>query len=207
LIFQLLVEGQGDERAIPVLLRRLQKESGCFNLHFDHPIRKRRSELVSEIPLRQAVQLALQQERGCDGILIVFDGDRDCPKTLAPCVQTLAQTEARGLPCEVVIAHREYEAWFLGSLESLHGKRGIRGDAVSHPAPESVRGAKERLKTSMERGGSYVEVADQPALTALFDLAAAYRNCRSFRRMIHAFGLLASAAGSEIGEWPPQAWR
>jgi hypothetical protein len=207
LIFQLLVEGQGDERAVPVLLRRLQEESGCFSLQFDHPIRKKRSELVNEVPLRLAVQLALKQERGCDGILIVFDGDRDCPKTLAPSVQIWAQTEARGLPCEVVIPHREYEAWFLGALESLRGKRSIRGDASSYSNPESVRGAKEKLKGSMRRGSSYVEVADQPAFTALFDLAAAYRSCRSFRRMVLAFGSLASAAGAEIGEWPPLAWR
>jgi|GEM_PF-1533454 len=55
-------------------------------------------------------------------------------------------------------------------------------------------------------GTKYVEPVDQPALTALFDLAAAYRSCRSFRRMVRAFGLLASAAGAEIGDWPPPAW-
>lgn len=206
-MIQIIVEGQGDERAVPVLLRRLQQECGAFTLGFDRPIRKKRSALVNETALRQAVQLALKQDRGCDGILIVFDGDRDCPKTLAPRVQTWAQTEAQGLPCEVVIPHREYEAWFLGSLDSLRGKRGIRADANSHSNPESVRGAKEKLKAAMERVGSYVEVADQPALTALFDLAAAYRRCRSFRRMVHVFGLLAAAAGEEIGEWPPPSWR
>jgi hypothetical protein len=56
-----------------------------------------------------------------------------------------------------------------------------------------------------ERTG-YSETRDQPALTALFDLAAAHRSCRSFRRMVRAFGLLASAAGVEIGEWPPASW-
>jgi hypothetical protein len=207
LILQIIVEGQGDERALPVLLRRLQEESRAFGLRFDRPIRKKRSELVNESTMRRAVRLALKQEQGCDAILIVFDGDRDCPKTLAPRVQAWAGDEAGRIPCEVVIAYREYEAWFLGSLESLRGRRDIREDAASHSNPESVRGAKEKLRASMGRGGGYTELADQPALTALFDLAAAHRSCRSFRRMVRAFGLLAAGAGMEIGPWPPPSWR
>jgi uncharacterized protein DUF4276 len=206
LIVQILVEGEGDEKAVPVLLRRLQRECGAFSLVFDRPLRKRRSDLVNEQSLREAVRLALRQERGCDGILIVFDGDKDCPKSLAPRVREWVQTEAPGIPSEVVIAHHEYEAWFLGSLESLRGKRRVLQEAVSLVNPESIRGTKERLKASMDQGAKYIEPVDQPALTALFDLAAAHRSCRSFRRMVRAFGLLASAAGAEIGEWPPASW-
>jgi hypothetical protein len=207
LIFQILVEGEGDERALPVLLRRFQRECGAFSLEFDRPLRKRRSDLVNEQRMRAAVRLALRQERGCEGILIVFDGDKDCPKSLAPRVREWVQAEAPGIPSEVVIAYHEYEAWFLGSLESLRGRRRILQEAASLPNPESIRGAKEKLKAHMVKGARYVETADQPALTALFDLAAAHRSCRSFRRMVRAFGLLASAAGAEIREWPPPAWR
>ncbi len=208
MIIQILVEGQGDESSLPVLLRRLQLESGAFHLQFDHPIRRKRSDFLKETSLREALQTALKQERGCDGILIVFDGDRDCPKELADRIKSWARTEVHGIPCEVVMAHREYEAWFLASLESLRGRRGIRADATAHPDPESVPGAKEKLKAAMTRGrGPYVETADQPALTALFDLGAAHRSCRSFRRMVRAFGLLAAGAGLEIGPWPPPSWR
>jgi hypothetical protein len=147
----------------------------------------------------------MRRANGCDGILILFDGDKDCPRELAPKVTAWAQSEAGYIPCEVVIPYHEYEAWFLGAIESLRGQRGIREDAVSHSAPESMRGAKAKLEACME-GRSYSETLDQPALTALFDLAAAHRSCRSFRRMVRAFGLLPSAAGAEIGEWPPQAW-
>ena len=59
----------------------------------------------------------------------------------------------------------------------------------------------------MDPGRTYTETQDQPALTALFDLAAAYRSCRSFRRMVRAFGLLAASAGVEISSWPPPSWR
>lgn len=206
MILQVLIEGEGEKEAIPELLRRLQKESGAWTLRFGKPIRKHRSELVSESPLRQAVQVALRRDQGCDGILILFDSDKDCPKHLASLVQSWAKQEAGEVPCEVVVAHCEFEAWFLGSLESLRGQRGIRDDAASHPDPESVRGAKEKLTGSMRPEKVYAETRDQPALTALFDLAAAHRSCRSFRRMVRAFGLLASAAGAEIGDWPPPSW-
>jgi len=136
----------------------------------------------------------------------VFDSDKDCPKELVAKIHDWARAEARGVPCEVVIAHCEFEAWFLGSLESLRGHRGIREDAKSLPDPETVRGAKERLTGSMIPGKIYTETLDQPALTAVFDLAAAHRSCRSFRRMVHAFGLLAAGAELEIGPWPPASW-
>jgi Domain of unknown function (DUF4276) len=203
---QTLVEGQGDEAAVPVLLRRLQRECQAFDLSFGHPIRRHRSELVNEEPLRRAIRAALQRDEGCSGILLIFDGDLDCPRDLAPRIQSWARAEAGHIPCEVVIAYREYESWFLASLDSLRGHRGIRGDALPHPDPESMRGAKARLTSAKEGDRSYSETKDQPAFTARFDLAAAYRSCRSFRRMVRAFGLLAAAAGAEIGDWPPPSW-
>jgi uncharacterized protein DUF4276 len=184
----------------------LQAESGCFDLVFNRPLRKRRAEIVSEQPLREMVRVALRQAGGCHGILILFDSDRDCPLHLAPRIQTWAAAEAGPIPCEVVLAHREYESWFLASLESLRGIRGIRLEAIPHADPESVRGAKEKLEASMADSRTYSETLDQAALTALFDMAAAYRSCRSFRRMVSAFGKVAAGADAPLGEWPPPSW-
>lgn len=200
---QTIIEGIGEVEALPELLRRLRDESGAYALSFNRPLRKKRSELVNEKPLRDAIDLALRQ--GCDGILILFDSDKNCPREIAPRVQAWARAEASHVPCEVVLAHCEYEAWFLGSLESLQGHRRIRADAVSLADPESVRGAKERLQAFVA-SGSYSPTRDQVPLTAVFDLAAAYRSCRSFRRMVRAFGLLAEGAGHPLTDWPPPSW-
>jgi hypothetical protein len=104
------------------------------------------------------------------------------------------------------MAYREYEAWFLATIESLRGKRGIRPDADSHPNPEEPKGAKGQLELRMHPGRSYSETADQPALSAMFDMALAYRRCRSFRRLVKAFGLLAAGVGVVLDKWPPPAW-
>ena len=39
-----------------------------------------------------------------------------------------------------------------------------------------------------------------------FDMAAAYRRCRSFRRMVNAFGLLTASVGITLEQWPPPEW-
>ena|SRR5271157_4551732 len=105
------------------------------------------------------------------------------------------------------MAYREYEAWFLASIESLRGKRGIRADAESHPHPEKPKGAKGRLEERMEEGRSYSETADQAALSADFDMKPTYEKCRSFRHFVKVFGELVTAGGSAPAiPWPPTEW-
>jgi AAA domain, putative AbiEii toxin, Type IV TA system len=43
-------------------------------------------------------------------------------------------------------------------------------------------------------------------LTAHLDLESAYRRCRSFRKLVTAFGALAKAAGVVPAVWPPAGW-
>ncbi len=205
-MIQPIVEGFGEVAAIPVLLRRLLSEAGVYELEIGKPIRRKRSELVRRDPLHKAVRLA-RLRHDCDAMLILFDSDDDCPKELAPRLEQWAAEEARGIPCAVVMAHREYEAWFLAAIESIRGQRGIRDDAEAHAHPEKPRGAKEQLEKRMRRGRSYSETADQAALTARFDFAAAYTRCRSFRRMATAVGGLIRGVGVELAEWPPSSWQ
>ena len=203
---QPIVEGHGDREAVPVLLRRLIGEAQLFGyVDVGTPIRRRRPELVREEPFRRALKLARKQP-DCGAILVVFDSDDDCPKELAPELKRWADAEVGDCPCEVVMPHREYEAWFLAAIRSLRGRRGIREDAGPHPSPETVRGAKEELERSMNRGWAYHEPTDQPALAAVFDMAAAYR-CRSYRHLVTAFGRLAAGVGHPIPDWPPASWR
>jgi len=203
---QPIVEGHGEVEAIPILLRRLLAEAQVYGVDVNRPLRGKRSQLVREDTLRATVRVALKQ-KDCAALLIIFDADDDCPATVVSVVQKWAQDESGDLPCYVVLSNREYEAWFLGSIESLRGRRGIRQDATSHPSPESIRDCKGKLEDRMEgESPAYTETGDQPALTALFDMAAAHRACRSFRRMTRAFGLILSDLGKPIRNWPPQTW-
>jgi len=205
LIIQPIVEGQGEVDAVPVLLRRLRDEAQAWGLEVARPHRKPRTLLVKKEFLQSAVQVA-GLTPDCVGILIILDADDDCPKIMARRLEEWAQDAAGDTPCSVVMANREYEAWFLASIETLRGKAGILPEAVSHPEPEIPRDAKGALELLMPYGASYSPTIDQAALTAHLDLESAYRSCRSFRKLVRAFGVFAATAGVAPEVWPPTAW-
>ncbi len=205
---QPIVEAAGEVGSVPVLLRRLQESANAYSFGINPPIRKPQADFREQSRLELAIRLARKQE-GCGAVLLLIDGDGkdDCPKTDGPRIQEWAAAAAAPLPCAVVIAYREYEAWFLAAIESLRGTRGVLPDAVSHPEPEVPRGAKKHLQERIDPQRTYSERADQPAMTAVFDMAAAYRRCRSFRRFVKVFGELATALDEPIAApWPPNEW-
>jgi len=204
-VIQPIVEGHGEMEAAPVLLRRLQDVGMAYGFRIARPIRRHRSELVTEGQLRRSVQLALGTPE-IAGILVLFDSDDDAVCQLGPQLQVWAQAEAGEVNCQVVLAKREYEAWFISSIESLRGFRGIATDATSHATPEGVRDAKSELETRMTPGKFYAPTTDQAAFSARVELSETHRRCRSFRKLTAAFGTLALAAGAELPQWPPAAW-
>ena len=205
MIVQPIVEGQGDEAAAPVLLRRLAVEAKAWQVQIARPHRRKRTQLVQRDTLQAAVRIALLRP-GCSSVLILFDADDDCPKDSAPQLADWAQEAAGLIPCAIVMANREYEAWLLGGVSSLRGAAGIREDAGPHPDPEGPRDAKGELENRMRPGVSYLPTADQARLTAQFDLASAYRSCRSFRKLVSAFGALLAESGIKPETWPPPGW-
>ncbi|MDE0458763.1 MAG: DUF4276 family protein [Chromatiales bacterium] len=199
---QPVVEGHGEAESVPILLRRLIDEAGAWQIGVGRPVRRTRHQLVHEPELTRSVGIALEQP-DCGAILILLDGDDDCPAELGPCLQRVAAQAARGTPGEVVIAHREYEAWFLAGFDSLRGHKMLLGRAKTPRDPERPRDAKGRFERMMRRDTSYVEQVDQPKFSALFDLQSARLRSRSFRKLTKSFGSLLQACGHEIAAWPP----
>lgn len=202
---QPIVEGHGEVDAVPILLRRFVDEARAWPVQIGRPIRRPRDQLAGESGVKRAVRLACVQ-RDCRAILILFDGDSDCPAELGPTVQEWAAEAAAGVPCAVVIAQREYEAWFLAAIESLRGHRNVRSDAEAHPNQENPRGAKEQFELRMRPGTSYIETTDQSAFSATLSLQVAYRRSRSFRKLASSFGNLVQSMGHYTHAWPPPAW-
>lgn len=202
---QPIVEGHGEVKAVPELLRRLQQEAACYRITIGNPIRRPSSDLNNKKNFQAAVQLALLHE-DCAAILILFDLDEGCPKEKAAELAAWADEVVTSVPFAVVLAHCEYEAWFLASVESLRGYNGIPLDAESPKEPENIRGAKQYLERLMARTYSYSETSDQVRLTARFDMRVSYRRSRSFRRLVNAFGQLLHAIGEQPAQWPPAHW-
>lgn len=185
-MIQLIVEGEGEVVAVPKLFHRLAVELGVAQVRFGIPIKQRRSQLVRRKDLERAIELA-SQRRNCEAVFILFDADDLCPKTEANPLRELACELARGLPTALVVANREYEAWFLASQETL-------GAAVPYPNdPDRKRGAKEELERRLDI--YYDELADQPKFTGNLDFRLAYQRSRSFRKLVKEFHRLLQVLG------------
>lgn len=201
-----IVEGHGEVEAAPVLLRRLLAEANSQHIGVGHPIRRTQSQLRSKEGIQAGVRLALLQPE-CAAVVILFDGEDDCPKELADSVRTWACEAAAGKPCDVVIAYREYETWFLAALESLRGQYGIPINATAPANPELKRDAKGALEEFMPPSRAYSETGDQPAMSAVFDMGLAHRRNRSFRKLVKAIGGLLTQLRQPLPAWPPAAWQ
>jgi len=179
-----IVEGHAEVESVPVLLRRLGADRGRHDVTIGKPVRVSRYKVVKSGELERAIELARRRHKGCDAIIVILDADDDCPKELAPELLERAHHTNPNVPISVVLAKSEFEAWFLGSLESLRGTRGIVDTAESPATPEDIRGAKEFLGRQMETGRTYLEVDDQPALAARFDFALARTRCPSLDKFV-----------------------
>lgn len=205
-MIQPIVEGYGEVQAFPVLLRRLTAELGIPGYAIGRPIRGYRSDLVNEERLRARIGLAKRQP-GCRAIIALFDADDDCPKELVPTVTEWARRESGPIPCQIVLANREYESWFIAGLEHLarDESRGLRPDAPSPVNPEALRDAKGYISDRMTGNRSYLPTADQPKFSAVFDMHVAHERCRSFRKLVSSTRLLLGAAGEAPVAWPAVA--
>lgn len=190
-----IVEGDGEVKAVPVLLRRLAESRGVFDLVVPPPIRVHRDQFLRrENEFERKLLLAAAKARG-GMILVMLDADDGCPVTLAQTIEARAKPFVQGATLKAVIPNREYEAWLLSAAESIAGRRGLKAGIVAPPQSDDIRNAKGWLSERMP-AGRYHEVSDQPALTAIFDIEDAAGRSRSFRKLLKTFEttILSSAA-------------
>lgn len=203
-----IVEGHGEVRAVPALLRRWFKHRRFRN--FETPSQAIRApgsgalkcahDAAEDLGIESFVELALGQRP--DGILVVLDADDECierrgtsRRALGPELQDRARAVAPHVPIEVVVADREYEAWFLAGLASLR-RAGKVPRAARLPALKDIertRNCKEPLRHLL--GRAYEETTDQADFTEAlpFTPGMAARS-RSYSRLMRALDALTRSA-------------
>ncbi len=179
-----IVEGDGEVAALPILLRRLGTWlSPTSYVEPLPPIRVRRDRFLNkEEEFRRMLQLAAAKCSEDGWVLVLLDADDDCPKALGAQILERARAVIPHRRISVVLANREYEAWFVAAARSLHGQRGFSCADKTLPEAERNRGAKEWLSQSIE-DGKYREITHQPAFSACMDLQQAQAGSRSFRKL------------------------
>lgn len=191
-----IVEGHGEVEAVPVLVRRIAAEIDPGLLIEVRPVlRVPASRLVRVGELERQVELAGRAVAPGGAILILLDCDSDdgCPARDGPVLLARARAARADLRIGVVLAKKEFEAWFLASAASLRGQRRLSTDLAPPAAPEEVRGAKEWLSRHMPAHRPYAETTDQVALTRMFDLELA-RAAGSFDKCYREIGSLVRQA-------------
>lgn len=189
-----IIEGDGERDALPILLRRvIQAIDPAHYVQFPRPFRRPRGQLKRQHRITEAVDFVRRTLTPPCAILILLDADDDCPAELGPQILAWASAAHGGVPMSVVVANREYEAWFLAAAETLRGHRGLSQDLSSPPNPEGISGAKEWLALHMPRGQPYSPTPHQASFSALMDLEMARRRapsfdklCRDVRRLVDA---------------------
>lgn len=199
----LLVEGEADRIAVPLLIRRVYPtigHPGCFPA--SRPIR------CGEIPslrrpgvLEKFVQYAVNRPDG-DSVLLIVDCDDDCPVEVASEFADRVSPIAERADKRVgfVFMEREYEVLFLYGIESVETSYPGRGWAISEEDVQrnwsTVRGAKGALGRLMEQS-TYKETRDQPAFTDAVDLDRLRAVCRPYQ---HLESTLVWMLSDEVGE-------
>ncbi|AGP37584.1 hypothetical protein BE04_45880 [Sorangium cellulosum] len=200
----LIVEGHGEVGAARNLVIRLWADLGLRHAVWGAP--KRGKALNTRAGVLQACEL-LRSERDCSLALLLRDEDDGCPATAGP--ETAAWVTAASLPfpAAVVLAHREFEAWFLPCIHLMAGREirpGVRiAEGTTCPEnPESIRDVKGWLSERFPPGKTYKPTLDQLRLTQWIDFGVLRASqARSFRTLENALRFL--AAPGALGVYPP----
>ncbi len=190
-----IVEGDGEVLALPVLLRRMALwRAPHLEVSVPQPIRVRRDRFIrrdEDFGKHLALAAAKARSTALGAVLVLLDADDDCPATLGPELAMKLRLAMPHVRNQLVLANREYEAWFIAAAQSLHGRRGLKVEPHVVIDPDQPRDAKGWMRERMA-AGTYSPVADQPAFSAHMDLELAYARSRSFRKLTHAWDILVS---------------
>ncbi len=171
-----IVEGHGECEAVPILIRRIALElAPDFVPRVLPPIRVPASRLIKQGEIERAIDLAARKLQGQGGIVVILDCDWDdaCPAHMGPQLLARARKARSDMLISVVLAKKEFEAWFIAAANSLRGKCGLTEDLKSPSNPENIRDAKGWLSARTTSGIGYSETDDQSTLAAIFDMSSA----------------------------------
>jgi Domain of unknown function (DUF4276) len=189
-----VVEGDGEVRALPKLLQRIAADLGIVSLRTPQPHRRPRGSLIRDGGIETAVDAAAVRVIGLGGVLVLLDADDDCPADLAPRLLQRARAARQDKRIAVVLANREFEAWFLAAAPSLAGQHEF-GTGLTRPTnPEAARDCKGLLSEARPKGHPYKETVDQAPLASAFDMKMARQYSGSFDKFYREVSRLLSVS-------------
>lgn len=157
------------------------RASGCGALKAPH-------NTDAELGVEHYVEIALLDNP--DAILILIDADKECIQRrgregLGPELLRRSLTVSRGIPVAVVVADREFEAWFIAATERLRASGHFVPAATFavNTQIEQIASCKGRMLKLL--GRTYSPAADQHRLAADLPFTQTMtRRSRSFGKLL-----------------------
>jgi hypothetical protein len=106
------VEGHGEVKAFPELIRRIANELLGIGVQVTQPFRLDSGKMRKPDELEKSVRFQAARVTGQGGVLVLRDGDdrdKPCPAELARSMAP--SSDLIRVAVEVVIAYQEYEVW------------------------------------------------------------------------------------------------
>lgn len=183
-----IVKGHGEVASIRLLLQRIDADLlGGVGIDIRRPIRIPRTRVEHHDDLYRMIDLASLDLRSAPDpvassfVLLLLDTDPDPRPACAVAPDLLRRIGERRSHLDVacVLAHPEWETWFVAAARSLVAHLDLPEDLPEDP--ESSRSAKGWVKQHFR--GHYSETVDQPKLTSRMDLHLCRERSPSFDKL------------------------
>ncbi|MBW1936585.1 MAG: DUF4276 family protein [Candidatus Hodarchaeales archaeon] len=199
-----IVEGDGEVKAVPILLHRTLEYMQKWQIRISYPPINAHGigNLLKEGGLEKFLKLAIRRDY-CYGIIVIIDADTYCARDVAMGLAKRALNHNPHIPTAIVAAKYRYENWFLASIETIKEYHIFRKDMPIIYEPESIPDPIRWLEKHMDQRRAYRETMDQEELTKKINLDLALERSRSFKRLFHATEELLNSISSGIAKISP----
>ena len=181
-----IVEGDGDVRAVPILIRRTLEKNGIFDVGLLPT--QRRGEYPSVKKNFDDYFVAATKENS--PILWIMDFDSkgyDCPYREAAQLLDRAQALRPNWPLKIAFLMKEYEGLFLHDEQATRIVFPDIPKQVEFPkSPHEIRGVKEWISGKRPKGMAYKETVHQAKITAHLNLDLLHERSRDFAHIERA---------------------
>jgi Domain of unknown function (DUF4276) len=186
----LVVEGDGEQGAVPIIGRAHLHSRGIYDVDFSRPINaKGRSKLLRLGELERFAKLAALQA-GVSAVLVTCDADSNPYCELGPAILERCNAAIPHVPVRVCVAVREFENWLFASHETLSP-----GEETPVSDYEGISAVGRVAAWRAPR--AYVKPVHQPAMAARMDHNLVGTRCPSFARLLRCIDeLVAETRGS-----------
>lgn len=190
----LIVDGQAEPDALPILLRKLR---GVGRISRPLYADLQPKAAAGQIARKAISRVRMLRQRGAGRFILLIDREdrEDCPPQMAAEIETaLRRTpECRGIDVHVVVKDRRFENWLIADPDALASLRArfrvskAFRKRVSPNKADAVADAEELLRRASV-GPAYHKRHDPAKILGAVDVARAAGNSRSLRRFLRLVG-------------------